>query len=107
MLEGHIDFFVDATEDGVSPLFNSYILDWGLFALGEFGGATVQLEISPSPRTPDPDDMKWIVHPNGVFDDEDYRNADLCDCTFRARIQGATGTTNITFVARPRIEKTI
>ena len=108
MSDSHIDFFKDQTDDGVSNPVRVHILDWGLFAWGEFDGATVQLEISPSELDADDhENMKWFVHPNGVFTEEDYRNGDLCECWFRARVLNAGENTSLNFSARPRVEKAI
>lgn len=108
MADGRINFFEKQTTDGVSFPVRAHILSWGLFAWGEFDGATVQLEVSPSPLDEENiEGMEWFVHENGIFTAKDYRNGDLCECWFRSRVLNAGPNTELNFSARPRVSKVI
>lgn len=102
-----LDLLVDATENTTTTPQKVHILSVGLFASGEFDGAEITFEVSPddvfdTELYASPDDAQWFTHPQGIFTEQDWRNADLADVWVRARLTNAGGATEVTLKLRPR-----
>jgi hypothetical protein len=106
------DLFVNQTTDAVTEPQFAQILDFGIFASGEFDGATVKIQISPddvmnTDLYPTPDDAEWFDHNEAMFTDKTYVNGDLSEAWFRGVVENAGGATNVSLKMRPRVEASI
>lgn len=115
MYDPNKNFFVNQSEDVKTLPERYHITQVALFAFGEFAGATVRLEVSPSEYDPnlpgfDPDtQMEWFDHPEGTYTDATtdekhfWNNAELGTFWVRGVLENASAGTSVSFMMRPRL----
>lgn len=110
--ENWIDLLENQTEDVTTSPVRAKILDMGIFAYGEFDGATLKIQVSPddvmnTELYASPDDAEWFDHPDATFTEKTYINGDFAETWMRAVLSGSGGLTDVTLKLRPRVEAVI
>jgi len=101
------DFFLNQTEDVVTPWERYHITEVALFADGDFDGCTVKIEVCPTIAMPEVGETRIFDHPNGTYtaagEEKFWNNADLAEVWVRGRLDNAGPGTNVNFSMRPRL----